>query len=193
MDISREETCPAQPKELILGNSRSTLSLEEAQDFCRAALLGDIAVAEDKEKLEKIVEESSIGDDCPGPFIGYNDRKEEGSFVHIYTGDLMPNFTWGEDQPNNLDGDQDCAVVADKKSKMINDMTCSFLLCPVCQLQSLQVFQMSGHLDDTAADRYYLLLEVTNKSEGELVKYSFIRRENFLDTCRPHCPGLSRT
>ena len=163
VDITREETCPAQPRELIIGNSRSSLSLEEAQDFCRDALLGDIAVAEDEEKLEKMVEESSTGGDCPALFIGYTDRKEEGSFVQLYTGDLMPNFTWMENQPNNLDGDQDCAVF-DKTYNMINDMTCSFLLCPVCQLQSLQVFQISGHLEDTAADRYYLLLQVTNKT-----------------------------
>ena len=192
MDISREETCPAKPSELILGNSRNSLSLEETQDFCRDALLGDIAVAEDEKKLEQMIEESSTCSDWPALFIGYNDREKEGSFVHMYTGDLMPNFTWAENQPNNLDGDQDCATF-DKKSKMLNDMTCSFLLCPVCQLQSLQVFQISGHLEDTAADRYYILLEVTNKSYRELIKYFLVRKENSLDTCRPHCPGLSRT
>ena len=161
VDIAKEETCrPVKPQYLILGKSRNSITLKETQDFCWDAFRGKIAVAEDTEKLEKMQEEHST-DDCPFLFLGYTDTEMEGEFVHLYTGDLMPAYTWADNQPNNLDGDQDCAVI--DKTVDLYDMSCSFLSCPVCQVERLQVFQMSGLFEDTAVDRYYLLLEVNNQ------------------------------
>ena len=63
--------------------------------------------------------------------------------------------SWGEGQPNNFGGGQEC-VYGLPDSSLVGDVECSLNLCPLCQVEFGTVFQFSGVCQDVSVDVFYI-------------------------------------
>ena len=105
-----------------------------------------------------MAEENKVAGECQYFYLGFTDSLLENSFVSVLTSQPMVGHTWAPNQPNNFDN-QDCAL-AKKDKGLVYDMSCSFKACPLCQVNTMTTFQLSGICQGITMDRYFLLQEV---------------------------------
>lgn len=70
-------------------------------------------------------------------FVGYTDQIEEGDWVTIFGRPYADSgfVNWGQDEPNNYDGDEDCGALFydDERGYGVNDVKCYRFLPYICE------------------------------------------------------------
>ena len=88
-------------------------------------------------------------------FNGFTDRKVKGSFVSIYTREVLKVTNWWYGQPDNWEGMDDCIAVGGGK---LYDIPCSVKACSLVHLKQPPKLQLRGVCDNTDVDQFYTML-----------------------------------
>ena len=107
---------------------------ENAQKNCRE-MFGRLFEPTSMEILNKVsAKAKQLGD--THWHIGINDIENEGTFKYATTGSAIPfvngQFPWGSGEPNNRDGNEDCAHI--HRLGYMNDVNCESTFYSICEL-----------------------------------------------------------
>ena len=114
---------------------------EEAQQFCSSndAKVVEIDSFEENTALVEEMEKRGFVQRKMSFWLGLTDKVSEGSFVLESTG-LAPSFTnWATNEPNNLNGTEDCSeIIAGSWGENTthgkwNDNSCSLNMSTICE------------------------------------------------------------
>ncbi|XP_013385293.1 perlucin-like [Lingula anatina] len=96
----------------------------QAQEYCQS-LSANLATITSKAENEMIA--ANLPDSVPYWWIGANDRENEGRWVWVATNATLTFTNWfrPDDEPNNLNGNEDCVVIYYKEyNNKWNDASC---------------------------------------------------------------------
>ena len=159
-----ERICPKiQIEEKIVIGQLNMKSFEEMITFCDKAFNARINVLQNFHDFGRMVEEINFLETETYFFTGYRrdlSKTEQQHFIDIYDNSPMPNFTWGQNQPNNVGGKQDCVYFEPKKNTIF-DLECSSKYSSLCQIKDKTVFQLSGFCSHIDLDSTYILSTVS--------------------------------
>ena len=95
---------------MILLRSKICVHFYDSLEFCSNMFFSEIAVLSNNETAQEVIKEFTTSE-CGGwIFSGFTDRETEGVFVNTYTGESLGWNNWVEGEPNNIGGNEDCAV-----------------------------------------------------------------------------------
>ena len=110
---------------------------DEASAFCREknSYLFEITTDEEFSFVEPLFGHYLV-DHKWRFWIGASDRNREGTFVYEHSNLQVPQKYWEEGEPNNKDGDENCAVVWRRKGNLVrlNDVPCNEKYYFVCEM-----------------------------------------------------------
>lgn len=131
-------------------------------ELCKR-LGGTMAVANSETKSQEMIAlREEWKDNCTGDNIwaGYTDRKEEGVFVDVNSGENMPWSNWEPGEPRGLGH---CARL--KTDGQLDDGPCSRRkYCTLCQMEKEPVLQLRGSCPEEGLDLEYTMILNQNKS-----------------------------
>ena len=156
-DIADKDDVCAMHKKIHLFGSLKKKDLQGTVEICEKVLGGKIAVGEDVNKLQNMVEIIEMLDKntCGNNFYtGFTDEKEEGTYRNVITDEVMQWAPWQHSQPNNI-GNEDCADYRIDNGK-VYDISCQVNYCPICEIMDHVVFELSGFYTLRDLDRFYL-------------------------------------
>ena len=112
--------------------SKKVLDFEGNFHFCNK--IGSMAVISSLETaLDVNITLQSYGVTSTYVFTGHTDIKVEGEWVLHNTSDKMSWQNWNSGEPNNLGGNEDCAVMIQDTLK-INDDSCHKPFVSICKI-----------------------------------------------------------
>ena len=141
----------------VIGSTRVTKNFHDGASFCDKIYSGYISVAEDNFVVQKMEEEAkNLG--IKSYYNGFVRNITSKKFVHYYSKKHMPTYLWMNGQPNNYGNQQNCVtkIVNDH----LNDLECTTVLNPLCQVKINTAFQLTGICRNVSLDFDYTLKEV---------------------------------
>ncbi|XP_059195613.1 C-type lectin domain family 10 member A-like isoform X1 [Centropristis striata] len=87
----------------------------------------DLAIVTTREELDFVSKTYAV------TWIGLSDKDREGKWVWVDGTELQGDEFWQDGEPNNSDGDEDCAEVS-RSAKRFNDVPCSRRFSWACEL-----------------------------------------------------------
>ena len=171
-EVEREKICAEITKTDHLMAFDESKTFDEITKFC-GSLGGKFAVARDNTSFWKIAEvfnASCSKYELDFFYSGYTDREEHETWRDVNTGQEMTWSNWLDTYPTTYTSD-DCTY-GDLPDGQLYNADCISKVCPVCQLESLERFQLRGGCLDSSVDQYFVLR--TNKEFLGLIQTSII-------------------
>lgn len=112
-------------------------------------------------------------------FFSHNNKFYDSAFI-FKTGDVVVKPTWGKDQPNNYNGEQNCVVLDGGRNWLWNDVGCNLdYLHFVCQHPPLSCGSPDSLTNTTIVGKNY--------SVGATIQYQCPKEHSLVGNATREC------
>ncbi|CAG2186837.1 unnamed protein product [Mytilus edulis] len=94
---------------------------------------GSFLVKIDDESENQWLQSVMLDNNMDNIWIGANDIDQEGTWRWIYDKTTVEFTNWSKEEPNNYNGNENCADMAKRRSYKWNDRSCTSLLRYICE------------------------------------------------------------